>query len=624
MRLTFFVAGALALLGSITAGGCTAIVRTDSVQCKTDGDCASFGQAVCKENRCVEKPECETTDDCVAAFGYEYDPDNPATQGSVFATMAGFGVPVSSQVDQNAAGAAPFKKLKVPAKICARGACVPIRDNGDAQCANDDSGRQLVFGDPNTKNPVVVGFLGDITSHSGQREVLDPKYTQESEDIRAAALPIILARRTLPQFSDVLLIGCSQQRNPAGSAEAATRHLLALDAKAILGPTLSTTFEQAARLVADVVDDKGAVTKSGVPLLGPWILENSAAAVGGTKGLLFFPGPFASEVVAPLNQLLAERETALRASGAIANGEAMRVMVYFFSTAAATAADRPFLDGFGLTFDEYRALEPLLLQNLTFNGGAAASEQPAAYRTFSGAGSNDTKARFVSAALDFKPHVIIPFTGFFEWAPIVSDIEAKLLPRPTYVHPMVLFEEAYSTNAYFRSNTNGILSRTTGIRPTKSGAFLAFQQEFAKDFGVDPATLDFKLGLGRAYDASLLTLYSIYAARTQRGTSLLPPDQFTGRDVAAAMTSRVTVVDAQAVDANPASFSVGVSLLSNDKPLRLGGIQSTLTFDQVGHAPVSWETWCVDPNAKRNITNRSFGSGALGAAPSTVCGSYGL
>jgi hypothetical protein len=161
----------------------------------------------------------------------------------------------------------------------------------------------------------------------------------------------------------------------------------------------------------------------------------------------------------------------------------------------------------------------------------------------------------------------------------------------------------------------------TGIRPTRAAAYEAFKAQVTHAFGLTANQLDFKLGLGRAYDASLLLFYALYAARAPvSGQRLLGPNEFTGRDLARAFP-RVTDVNAEVIDANPGNFSHGISLLNIGKNMKLVGLHSTMNFDAIGHTPIVWETWCVDPaNSKRNVPNRTIAAdGSLGASPSSPC-----
>lgn len=637
MHLKREVVGLTLVVGVLgtAVDGCSLIVAGPKVQCEADGDCVDeLGENhTCLQNRCI-RLECHTTQDCVDHYGYEYDPENgkgtltekekaEGAEGtsSIYADMAGFGKPVGATVDANAAGVTPFKPLKVPARICSVGTCVRIRNEGDAECVNDSSGKQLVFGDPNVPNPVVVGFVGDVTRSTSKdtTALFDPKFLQEGDDIRAAALPLSFMRSIMP---DVLLVGCSQQRNANYSAQPATEHLLALGAKAIVGPTLSSTFGQAAEVIAASLDAKGNVLRFGTPLFGPWVLGNSAASVRGTDKLLFFPGPFAQDILAPLNALVANREALIRQKKGLTANQPIKVFVYYYS--APPAQNR-----LGSNFDEYKDLQPLIAQNLKFNGRGAAEQAETIFQSMTSDGQAPATAKVVAAINAMKPDLIIPFAGASDWeAPFVgvealvkaaADADAAATPPvtvptflPQYVHPFIFFESAYASQPYFKDNTFNILSRVTGIRPTRAQAYEAFKKRLKDEFGIGSGELDFKLGLGRAYDASLLLFYSLYAARSPSGTlKLRGPNDFTGREVADAL-ARVTDISVPDTtefrfDANPGNLNSVISVLTSGKNVKLKGLHATMDFDTVGHTPIVWESWCVDPvDTKRNIPNRSI------------------
>jgi hypothetical protein len=353
-------------------------------------------------------------------------------------------------------------------------------------------------------------------------------------------------------------------------------------------------------------------------------MSNTAAQVANSSGLVFFPSFFAQDVLGPLNAVLQDRLTQLKA---LPNSvPKYKVAVYYFSDS---------------TFHEYDQLKSLIEQNLMFNDGSAASQSGTYFKEFEADPGDPAKAPNMVAAqmVAWKPDIIIPFSGNLEWFGVFDMVEAALSAQPTlktadgkapatpvWLHPFIINEAPYAASSIVAANTNNVLSRITGIRPARNALYSTIQAELDRFVGA--TNISYEPGAARAYETSLLLFYSI-AAGVRIHTENHPTDPLgtlTGLDVTQGLT-RVTT-GMQVIEANPSSsiLNSGLNLLNDGKAIKLDGVFSGLNFDDLHHTNVTWETFCVDPTSGINISSRTIDtSNVLGAVvPGSSCAQLGF
>lgn len=613
-----------------TGVGCSAIVAGPSSQCASDADCP--GGSTCTlvssggGGRCVEKPECVTTQDCIAlgpTSGWEPYDDYIASgyEGQVGGRhgMPGFGRPDGVGLNANGQLFEQSQPVKVPTRICAKGRCVALRESGDAQCAmNLDE--QHLFGNPNAPNPLVIGVMADLNINSpssAPNDQVDANYGLEKFYIRAAALPVLELRQAVGGGAiggrDLLIVGCSQHRNANRLAGPAAQHLVDLGAVAIIGPTDGAALEQAAKVTVP----------AGVPVVSPYVMSNTASQVPNATGFLFFPSFFAEDVVAPLNGLLRDREAALRA---LPNGQRpIKVAVYYYANE---------------TFREYDQLKPLIDQKLQFNGGSAISQLGTNYQVFSADQNDPQKSPNAIAAqiVQYNPDIVIPFSGSLEWLGIFDSMDATLsaspnrvtadgkAATPVWLHPLILNEQPYAADARVLGNVDNAVARITGIRPARNALYSTIQAELNRLVG--NTNIDYQPGAGRAYETSLLLFYAIAAAakiHVERYPNE-PASELTGLDVKLGIervTSGTTVVES---NPSPSILNSGLNLLNDGKAIKLDGVFTRMKFDDLHHSNVTWETWCADTAKGVNSSSRVLddAGNVAGTYPNSPCSQLGF
>jgi hypothetical protein len=264
-------AAALALSAAAAlAPGCSAFVRDDPVQCKTDADCEKRGPdfvgTACATGGphvgfCVDQfplnlnGECTANADCVDVTG----------PGSVCATIEGV-----NHCERLLSESCP-----------------------------------AYVGDPFVERTAIYGVLGDVLPR-------DPSYVRDAGLAAAAKLAVDEFQADkgveLSGRRRVALVLCSQT-TPRSSAA----HLVRIGAKAVLGPTDAAKLTAVAEVTAP----------AGVPAFAGYLDENGAAALPEASGLVFSSGPSRESAVAALSAYLGENAAALLAP----SGEArLRVM----------------------------------------------------------------------------------------------------------------------------------------------------------------------------------------------------------------------------------------------------------------------------------------------------------
>lgn len=623
--LTLALVATIAALASVN-GGCSVIVSGASKQCASDSDCPAT--ATCStEGRCLEKPQCKTTQDCIALGPSQgWQPyDDYLTAGYSGQPGGMHGMPGFGQADLvgNDATGKPFTApIKVPTRICARGQCVALRDSGDAQCAmNLDE--QQIYGDPNSPNPIVIGLMGDINLDSVNSNTpntalaSDSNYGVEHFYMRAAALPILELRQAVgaAQISgrDLLFVGCSQHRNQAGTATAPTQHLVDIGAQAIIGPTDGPSLQQAGEVAIP----------AGVPLISPFVLADTASQVPNAQPLLYFPSFFAPDVLGPLNSIVKNRQGVLNAIP----GESalkVKVAVYYYSNG---------------TFHEYDQLKPLIDANLQFNGSPAAPQGDAYYKTFAADLTDPTKSPGIIAQqiIAFNPDIIIAFAGTQEWFGVFETIESALSATPNqvadgnaatpiWITPLILNDQPWFTSTLISNNVNNVRARVTGTRPARNSLYPTIQSEMDRLVGA--TNISYVPGAARAYESSLLLFYALAAATRidAQANPKNPLGTVTGAEISQGIAQVTSGTNALEANPSPSVLNSGLGLINSGQSIKLDGVFSPLNFDNQHHSDVIWETYCVDTTQNLNVSSRVVGSdGTLSSpSPNSPCPALGF
>lgn len=531
----------LVLFGAVVA--CTAIVAEDSVQCRTDADCAArgpdFTDTVCDPSGlCVPRPapppECTKSSDC-AARGADL---------------------ICSSVHQK---------------------CVPI--------ANEDC--SVAYGDPKADGAVLFGLLSEIspddTLYFRQRQHLDAAKLAFTEFFDEGGV-------RFPGDRSAALIACTEQFPRRASA-----HLANLGVKAVIGPS----DESRQRAVVETL------LPARIPSFSPWINGNPSAVIPEAADLAWLVGFKRSDVVAPLNALLAEHEARLKQESA-GTLSAVRVAVVVNTSAPGE-------------FNVFAEYGDLMDQRLAFNGKSAVENER-------DASCGNCYARFVTNQAEksvveqraadivtFNPHVIIPFADIDWGAQLLPELERRYasapstVNRPVYLHPFLQIEDAGYKNLDI-ANAD-VRTRISGIRPLRDNSFEVFQNKFREAFR--PPSAPDKLGpepnpgAGRAYETTLLVLFSTYAALSAN------PDA-RGEDVVAALETVTDPTASTKITLN--DIQLGVQRLNAKANINLDGLFTFFDFDrETKSAPPTWTTWCVGPagqylSGARVFDGTSFGS----------------
>jgi hypothetical protein len=529
---------ALLLLGTLVA--CTAVVADDPVQCTVDSDCAARGPD-------FRDTICGPSGLCVAK------PVPPPE--------------CTKNADCAAAG---------PDQVCStlQHKCAPLTSE---DCS-------VVYGDPHVDGTVLFGLLSEI----GRDDTL---YFRQQQHVSAAKLAFTeffdKAGARLPGERGAALIACSEH-----SPRRASAHLANLGVKAVIGPS----GENRQKAVVETL------LPARVASFSPWINGNPSSVVPEAAGFAWLAGFKRSDVIAPLNALLAEQETRLEAGGALAG---VRVAVVL---------DTPTTSEFN-PFAEYG---DLMDQRLVFNGKSAVeNERDAAcgncYRRFATNQADKSVVEQRAAEIvAFNPHFIIPFTDIDWGAQLLPELEEryaaapKSVPRPIYLQPFLQIEDAgYKALPVMSA---AIRRRITGIRPLRDNSFELFQNKFREAFrppsAPDSLGAEANPGAGRAFETALLLLFATYAALSDNPDAL-------SEDVVAALSKVTDSAAPTRITLN--DIRVGVQRLNAKDRINLDGLFTFFDFDlATNSAPPTWTTWCVDASGQYLSGGRIFKDGTFG------------
>lgn len=531
-----------AVIGALAS--CTLLVDEDAAQCGIDADCAARG---------------------------------PDFSGTICSTQ-GLCVPAPApapECTKNSECAA-----KGPDLVCNAQAekCVPLK--------SDDC--RIEFGDPTVDGAVFFGLMSEVKPD-------DSLYFRETQHAMAAKLAFQeffdRSGARFPGDRGAVLVVCGES-----APRRAAAHLANLGVKAVIGP--SNEGRQKA-VVETLVPAR-------IPSFSPWITGNPARVVTGSTGLAWLTSFERSDVVAPLNGLLAEQETRLKTARSLEN---IRVAVIVG-------------DGGTSSFNPYAQYGDLMDQRLFFNGKSAVengrdSTCGNCYRRFgTSEAPPDVVAQRANDILAFAPHFIIPLADLDFGAQLLPELETQYatLPessRPIYLHPFLQVEEpGYKSLALSVGETR---RRITGIRPLRDNGFELFQDKFKEAFrppsnpeGLGPEP---NVGAGRSFEAALLVLFSTYAALVENGAA-------TPADVALALervtdttiAERVTLLD----------ISRGISRVNARERINLDGLFSAFDFDPATNTSrATWTTWCLGQQGQLLSGTRLFDNGTFG--PPAFC-----
>lgn len=522
-----------ALLAGVVA--CTAIVSTDATQCSTTPDCTKRGpdfvNTTCSAGLCVAS--------AAATVSIPHECNTNADCAS-----KGAGMVCSSNF---------FK-------------CAPTTS---ADC-------KVAYGDPTAEGTVLYGLMSEI----GRDDTL---YFRQEQNLTGAVLAFKqffeTANIQLPGNRKGALIACSEHSPNAASALLANAGV-----KAVIGPA----DEQHQTAIVQTL------LPAHIPTFSPWINGNPASVIPGSDGYSWLAGFQRSDVIPPLNALLAEREAQLRLHGA----NSIRVAV-IVNTDPTTAT----------AFTEYGTFAD---QRLLFNGKTAVENQddPGCGNCYQRFGTNQTdKATVDQRATDifnFKPDVIIPFTDIDWGAQLLPALEAKfaatLDERPYYLPPFLQIEDA----GYKSLNVSAasLRARIQGIRPLRDNSFEVFANEFKAAYPPpsDPTAAgpDPNPGAGHGFETSLLLLLATYAALTDDPNAT--PDQVVAAlpKITDDAAGRVTLTD----------LVPAIGQLNAKAHINFDGLFTFFDFDATSHsAPAKWTTWCVGPQGQYTSSGRVFASG---------------
>lgn len=552
-----------ALAGLVSLLACTALVTNDDpVQCNTDGDCTKRGpdfvDTMCSAGLCVAKP--------------------PATPDASSEDDAGAGIP-GAECTKNA-------------DCASRGAGYVCSSNMGKCAPTSSEDCSVVYGDPTVEGTVLFGLLSEISAQGDTQYFRQVQYK-------------IAAKLAFEEFFDAAGAKFSGDRRAAliACSEHFPRRAAALlgnaGVKAVLGPT----FEDRQRPVVETL------LPARIPSFSPWINGNPASVVEGSNGLAWLASFERSDVVAPLNALVKEKESALNAAGK----SKIRVAVI-------VGVQSPEVPP---SFNAYTAYGEIMDQRLVFNGTTAIEngndptcDGNACYKrftTYQAAKSIvDTRAQEIKA---FKPDLIIPISDIDWGAQLLPAIENEYASspvdeRPIYVHPFIQIEDSGYRSLPLGDPT--LRGRISGIRASRDNSFELFTEKFRKalttetSIGTDPNP-----GAGRAFETSLLILFASYAAF--RADPNATPDQIVEALHQVTDTSGPRITLTQLVN--------GVATLNQGKPINFDGLFSFFDLDFDAHSsPATWTTWCptaagvYDSSAGRIFKDGTF-SGSGGPCP---------
>lgn len=534
MKTTFLRVATLA--GVLGLVACTAIVTSDDpVQCKNDGDCtkrgADFADSTCSAGFCVPKPPASTTPDA-------------STEPEASTGIPGAECTTNAECASKGAGFVCSSNM---------GKCAPTTSE---DCA-------VVYGDPTVEGTVLYGLMSEVG-------VGDTNYFRQKPYEYAAKLAFKEFFETtavkFPGGRGGALISCSEHAPRRAAALLGNAGV-----KAILGPS----GEDRQRPILETI------LPARIPTFSPWINGNPAAVVEGSSGFAWLAGFQRSEVIAPLNAYLADKEKAIRAKN---GNKKIRVAVVINHPSADVPA----------SFNAYGEFYDLTNQRLSFNGTTAilnASDPECTGGCFKQFDTNQSIPANVLARAqdiaDFKPDVVIPFTDIDFGAQLLQKLEnafASASIAPTYIHPFLQIEDAGYRALNLSDPT--LRDRIGGIRPIRDNSFEVFSGKYVAALTTPTAVgAAPNPGAGRAFETSLLLLLASYAAFVDHANA--SPEQIV------AALPQVTKSDSGVPRITLTDLSTAVATLNQKQPINFDGLFSTFDLDFAQHSsPATWTEWC--------------------------------
>lgn len=536
----------LSLVAFGAAIACTAVVAEDPVQCTSNAECASRGAdfvgTVCGAGGlCVPGTAAPTAGEC--------------TKNSDCADRG-------------------------PNQVCSslQHTCISV--------VNEDC--FVAYGDPTADGTVLYGLMGEVG-------IDDTLRFREQQHVQGASLAFSdffddnRAGARLPGGRKAALVACSEHFPRRASA-----HLANIGVHAVIGPSL----EARQRPMVETL------LQARVPSFSPWVYGNPSAVVPDSTGFAWLTGFDRTNVVAPLNALLAEQSAKLIAES---GGKVSTIRVAVLVNKMAYSV-----------FNIYEPFGTLMDQRLVFNGKSAIENGRDegcgnCYRRFATGFANEaTVAERAADLLAFKPHFIIPFADVDFGSQLLPALEKQLttapadVPRPVYIHPFLQLEDA--GYKLLPVGSASMRKRITGIRPLRDNSFEVYQTKFRETFrplgapqelGPEPNP-----GSGRAYETALLLLFATYEALVQKADAL-PEDVISAIPAVTDSSARtkVTLTD----------ISRGVESLNKREHIDLDGLFTFFDFDPSStSANVTWTTWCVGDKGQYVSGTRFFKDGSFG------------
>ena len=530
----------LVLAGAVLA--CTAVIAEDPVQCTNDADCSARGP--------------DFADTVCGPEGLCAPRPSPAPECTKSSECAARGAnQVCSAIQRR---------------------CVQVTSD---ECS-------VAYGDPLADGAVLFGLLGEISPE-------DTLYYREQQHLGGAKLAFAeffdRAAARFPGGRGAALIACSER-----SPRKASAHLANIGVRAVIGPS----HERRQKAVVETL------LGARVPSFSPWIGGNPAAVVPEAAGFAWLTSFSRTDLVAPLNALVAEHEARVR-QGSGSSARHLRVAVIV--NEQATSGSNPFAE-YGTLMD----------QRLTFNGKSAVeNERDSAcgncYRRFAtGPGPSATVDQRANEIVAFNPHVVIPFVDLDWGLQLLPKLEERYalatvsINRPLYVHPFLQFEDdGYKS---LPVSSASLRRRITGVRPLRNNTFEIFQNRFRETFR--PPSSPTELGpspsfaAGRAFETAILLLLATHAA-------LVNDPDARPEDVVAALALVTDSTSSTKVTAS--DLARAVERLNARERIDLDGLLSSFDLDPSAFSATGrWTTWCVDA-AGQYVSRRPFVNNTFGA-----------
>lgn len=529
------VSFAFALVVAAASPGCSLYAGGDTFQCETDDDCAARGPDFAGTGCAKAGPN--------AGFCIDEKPRN-----------------VTGECTENA----DCVDIKGPGSVCATGGddvarCVQVLTE---ECP-------VVIGNPFVEGTQIYGIVGDVTPS-------DPGYSRDYAHLAGAevALDELQAGRgiELPGKRRIALVGCSQSRPRSTGA-----HLVALGAKAIVGPTDEGAL---LRIAERTVPAK-------IPVVTGSFGNDSASTVPTSTSYVTLSGPSRENVVSLLNAYIAD--VAQDVKGPLGSARVAVVV------------------GKGREL-----LGQLLAERLSFNGKTAIVNQndPGCGNCYRAIDASKLGAAQIADQLAaFGPTVVIPLMDTSWGATILPMVESRLAAattKPLYVHP-VLAEEDPGYRVLAGADP-GFRRRFVGLWPSRDeGAFASFRERYRRATakregapGPEPT-----LAAARAYDATTMLFYASFAALRRA-----PDAPLSGASVAAAIAD-VTAKGARRIGPGPVEALDAIAELNKGAGAKIDfdGLFSNYEAGTNRTVPTRWQIFCIDGFGRFTGTPRTLVDG---------------